>query len=218
MASEGLERPAITVTYAVPRSGSAGTTFTTLGITTTEAPFLIEGENRHVRAGRYERWSPMPPPLGPRRAVSYPFALLRLAPRHLDMSSFETYVASGGAERLALRFGFPLLKVLATEPASAVIEKVIRRGPEGPDAARRAKGRWTILAEARSGSEWRNVTAAGVDVYGLTAEILAGAAMEMAAPGYDRVGVLSPVQAIGLAPLQEELARFGVTFDTYAPV
>ncbi len=217
LAAEGMEHPSIIVTYALPRTTSRGTAQSTLGIVGSKGPFLREGEPRWIRAGEIERWSPMPPPLGPRRALSFPLAVLRLAPRHLDVSSYETYVTAGGAERLGLKFAFPMVKALVSGPGSRITQRVVARLPEGPIGEDR-NAKWTILAEARDGDRWRNVVATGKDVYGLTAETLTAGAIAMCATDYAPTGVIAPVQAVGLDGLQQRLAELGVKFDTYAPV
>lgn len=57
----------------------------------------------------------------------------------------------------------------------------------------------------------------GLDPYGLTAAVLAAGATAMAEPGYGVTGVVSPVQAMGLAPLRAELTRVGVQIRVFGP-
>lgn len=219
LATEGFERAEVDVTYALPRTASAGTTRSALGIIATPGTWLEDGREREITAGQVTRWAPMPPPLGPKQARSFPLALARLAPLHLDVQTFRTYVTSGGIEGALMKVSLPVLRAALKSPLSSVIDTVIRRGPDGPDDAARADGRWTILAEARAADgRWRNVSVMGTDVYGLTAATLARSAVEMASPGYDRSGVLSPVGAIGLEALRDELEKNGVSIETYEPV
>jgi short subunit dehydrogenase-like uncharacterized protein len=117
-----------------------------------------------------------------------------------------------------MRFGLPVLRKILQSPLKDLAEKAIVRGPEGPNEAQREASRWTILAEARSGTEWRNVTLQGTDFYGLTAELLATAAGRMTTDGYDVTGVVAPVQAVGREVLLDELTKAGVSVETYAPV
>jgi short subunit dehydrogenase-like uncharacterized protein len=219
LAAQGLDRPALDVTYALPRTGSAGTVRTTvLEIVTSKGPWLEEGGIREVGAGEESRWSPMPPPLGPKPARSFPLALGILAPLHIDARTFRTYVTTGPVEGLALHYGTPILRRALDSPIRQLIEKGLERLPEGPEGEER-EGKWTILAEARSASgAWRNVTVAGADVYGLTAETLSAAAIRMVEPGFERTGVLSPVEALGLENALNELETWGVKIETYAPV
>jgi short subunit dehydrogenase-like uncharacterized protein len=218
LAAEGLDTPEMDVTYAVPLTPSAGTARSALGIVASPGVWVEAGAQHSIRAGHASRWAPMPPPLGPKHAVSFPLALARLAPLHLDVSAFRTYATAGRLKGALLRAG-PVLGAALNSPARKVVDKVLDRLPEGPDSAARASGKWTILAEARdAGGKWRNVALAGTDVYGLTAATLARSAVEMASPGYDRSGVLSPVGAIGVDVLRAELERNGVSIEVYEPV
>ncbi len=216
LASQGLDKPSVVVTYALPRTGSRGTVRSATSILTSKGPFLREGEARWTRAGELQRWAPMPPPLGPRRSVSFPLALLRLATRGRGLSSFETYVTVGHIEHTGLRYAFPLLKLAVDKTPDALMERFLARLPEGPEGAQRNQ-RWTILAEARSGDDWRNVSIAGKDVYGVTAETLTLAALNMAQPSFSLSGVVSPVQAAGRDALIDTLTQLSTVIETYEP-
>jgi short subunit dehydrogenase-like uncharacterized protein len=216
LASDGMENPTIAVTYSVPLTGSRGTIRSATKILISKGPFLKEGETRWVRAGELERWAPMPHPLGPRRSVSFPLALLRLAPRGRSLAGLETYVTVGHIEHTGLRYAFPLLKFAVEKTPDALIERFLARQPEGPEGDQRSRP-WTILAEARSGEKWRNVSIVGSDLYGTTAETLSTAALNMARPGFNLSGVISPVQAAGRDALIETLSDLGAKIQTYEP-
>ena len=159
----------------------------------------------------------MPPPLGPRSSVGFPLAEGYLAPLHLDLRTLKLFVTTGSLQRLAMR-GLPALGALLRTPVGdKVADTVVRRLPEGPNEQQR-RSRWTILAEARSGPRWRNVTLTGADVYGLTAEFLTLGAITMSAEDYSESRVLSPVQAVGLETWQKEFIDQGVALDVYEPV
>jgi short subunit dehydrogenase-like uncharacterized protein len=219
LATEGFDEPTIDVTYALPREGSAGTIRSSLmNILPSNATWLEDGNRREVGAGEETRWAPMPPPLGPKPGRSFPLALGVLAPRHIDARTFRTYVTAGPVEGAAMHYGVPMLRRALASPMRSLIERGLDRLPEGPEGEDR-NGKWTILAEATSASgEWRNVTLTGADVYGLTAETLSSAALRMAEPGYEGRGVVSPVEALGLERALDELKRWGVVVQAYAPV
>ncbi len=128
---------------------------------------------------------------------------------------FQTYVTTGAVEGALLRTAAPLVGASLRSPLAPLIDRLFEKQPEGPSDEERSGGKWTILVEARAGGAWRNVIVTGTDAYGLTAETLTNAGLEMAAEGYDKSGVLSPVQALGLERLREDLAQLGVTIDTY---
>lgn len=216
MAAAGFDRPELALTYAVQTGASAGTLRSIPDIATSPARWIEGGNPRPVRAAREERWAPMPPPLGPRRGTSFPLAIGHLAPLHLDLERFRTYVTVGSWERLGLKAVVPALRVaLAVPGGRSLIERLIERAPEGPDESARSRSKFTILAEALAPEGWRNVVVTGRDVYGLTGELLAAASLRMAEDGYDSAGVKSPVQAVGLELLQAELEKHGCRLTTF---
>lgn len=215
-AADGMERPDVTVTYAVGRSGSAGTIRSAIGIVGSSGIWIENGRERTIRAGEESRWAPFPPPLGPCHTSAFPFALCRLAPLHLDPNSFRTFIKTSPLEGRAMHLGAPLLKAFDLPPLGRLLDLAKERLPEGPDAEQRAEQRWTLLAEARSEAGRRNVVMSGNDVYGLTARTLTAAALVMSGEGYRGAGLMSPVQAVGLEVLREVLAEHGVGFEVYA--
>jgi short subunit dehydrogenase-like uncharacterized protein len=215
LAADGLDKPDVTLTYAMPSTGSRGTVRSALGIMLSEGPWIENGTRRLIRAGREMRWAPMPPPLGPRSSVSFPFAEGHLGPLHLDVNSFRLFMMAGRTRRNSMRVGLPLLRAVRATPGRVLLDRIVDRSPEGPDEALRSKQKWTILGEARATEGWRNVALTGTDPYGLTGELLATAALEMAADGYNKNGVLSPVQAVGLDVARDALTSHGTEIQVW---
>ena len=217
LAVEGLELPEVALTYAFPSQASAGTLRSVLGIVPVKASWTVDGKTQPVGTAQETRWAPMPPPLGPQAAVSFPLAICHLAPLHAKVSSFRTYSTAGTWQRIAMKATMPALSaLLSSDAVRSVAEKVIDRLPDGPSEQARARGRWTILAEATTAEGgWRNVVLTGTDVYGLTGRTLATAATTMAADGYSARGVLAPVQTVSIDTLRRELEDFGVRITTY---
>lgn len=215
LATEGLNRPEVTLTYAMPSSGSRGTVRSALGIMHSEGPWIENGERRMIRAGQESRWAPMPPPLGPRVSVSFPFAEGHLGPLHLDMNSFRLFMMASRGRKNSMKFGLPVMRAMRATPLRAIFDKAVDRAPEGPEDTQRARQKWTLLGEARSKDGWRNVAIMGTDPYGLTAELLATAGETMAAEGYDKSGVVSPVQAVGLDVARDALTSYGANIQVW---
>lgn len=219
LAAEGLDHPDLALTYAIPSSASHGTIKSSLRILTGRGPWIVDRQQVSISAGQHSRWAPMPPPLGPKPAVSFPLANGYLVPLHIDVNSLRLYITTSPARRLGLKPILPLLRAGYELPG---VRDLVERGVEmvqrveGPDERQR-KQWWTILAEARSGERWRNVTIMGRDVYGLTAELLASTAMKMAQEDYQRSGVLAPVQAADLDWLEKRLLECDCSIETYAP-
>lgn len=215
LASEGLEKADVTLTYALPGTGTRGTVKSAFGIMLGEGPWIENGRVRTIRAGEEMRWAPMPPPLGPRSSVSFPFAEGHLGPLHLDLNSFRLFMTAKRGRRIGMRFALPALRAARATPLRGALDRMVERAPEGPSDTQRPKQRWTILAEARARNGWRNVALMGTDPYGLTGELLATAALEMCADGYDQKGVISPVQAVGIDKARKELESHGTTVQVW---
>ena len=130
LAVDGMSRPEAVLTYALPTSGSAGTIRTVLGgIVHSRARWISAGNPIEVGLGERSRWSPMPPPLGPKFALSYPLAEGRLAPLHLDLGSLELYSTTGRAQATALRTGLPFARIaLRSGLVRGGIERVLTKG------------------------------------------------------------------------------------------
>lgn len=218
LACEGLTRPDLWLTYATGATGSSGTLRSAFGIATSDGPCIENGRRRRMGAGAEERWAPMPPPLGPRRAATLPLAEAHLAPLHLELDSLKTYVTTGATTRAAMRFALPALRVARRLPLTDVVLERLLPSGKGPNEQQRARSRFTLLAEARSGNDWRNVALQGNDVYGLSAELLAAGALRLAKDDDEvRRGVVAPVEVGGLEFWQSELSDRGVSIRTFQP-
>lgn len=216
LATEDMEKADLILTYAIPQTASKGTLRTALNAITSEGQWVRDGRPIMVKPAQERRWAPLPPPLGPKQTMAFPLSEGRLAPMHLDLNSLSIYVTTGTFQRYAAEYGLPILgKALRTGWGQWALEKALQPLPEGPSEEQRAKGKWTILAEATSGKRWRNVAVSGRDVYGLTAEFLAAVAMRMAADDFEGSGVKAPVQAVGLDTLQKELVANDVSIETF---
>jgi len=216
LATEGMSKANLTLTYAFPSSGSRGTVRSALGILGAEGVWLQDGRPRRIRAGQGSRWAPMPAPLGPKPAVGFPLAEGHLAPLHLDLDSLELYVTTDPVQRALMRGGLPLLsRAAGTGIGKAIQKTVLDRLPEGPNDRQRSQGRWTVLAEAASEEGWRNVALSGTDVYGLTAEFLSAGALRMCEGDFGLTGVVSPVQVMGIDRWREEFIDHDVVIDIY---
>jgi short subunit dehydrogenase-like uncharacterized protein len=215
LATEGLETPEVVITYASNAKASWGTLRSAIQILVSPDGGPSDGSPpSHLKVGGEQRWAPMPPPLGPSAAISFPMAEAHLAPLHLNLRSLQLFVVAGALQCAGLRYFTPLLQAAGAVPGiPGAMNGVLARFSGGPDESHRASAVWTILAEAEANGRRRNVVVSGRDPYGLTAELLATGAIEMSRPGYDRIGVLSPVQAVPLETWRTELARNDVTIE-----
>jgi short subunit dehydrogenase-like uncharacterized protein len=215
LATQGLDRPELVLTYHLSSGASWGTIRSALAIVSTTAPWIEDGVTRSIRAGQEERWAPLPPPLGPSRSISFPLAEGHLAPLHLDLGALKLFLVASAPVRVGLRLLAPALKAADSVGATALLDAALSRGKGGPGLSDRARASWAILAEATAGPRRRNVVVSGSDNYGLTAELLATGALAMAREDRQATGVLAPVQAVPLERWQHELAKHEAQIEVF---
>ena len=215
IATEGLSPADLVLTYAAPSTASPGTIRSALGILLSRAPFIEEGRTVEISFAECKRWSPMPPPWGPKRALSAPLAELQLAPRHLELRSLETYLAVEKLQAAALPWALAPLRRLATSsPLRRVLGEVAVKLAPLPGRGS-APQSWSLLAEARRGQSWRNVAVTGTDVYGTSAELLATAAITLASEPLEVSGMLTPIEAFGTDFLHKQLINLDMSVEIY---
>ncbi|MDQ3661304.1 MAG: saccharopine dehydrogenase NADP-binding domain-containing protein [Actinomycetota bacterium] len=215
IATEGLTPANLILTYAAPTAASPGTIRSIPGILAARAAFIEDGRVVEVALAERRRWSPLPPPIGPKLALAAPMAELQLAPRHLELASLETYLAMERRQAALLTWAPPLLRRLErVRPLQrALADAAIKLTPR---PSRQSTTRsWAVMAEARCGQRWRNVTLRGSDVYGTTAELLAAAAIALASEPLGVAGMLTPIEAFGTDFLHKQLINLDVSVDVY---
>ena len=215
LAAEGFGTCDLVLTYAISATPSQGTIRSAAGIVSTPARWIEGGRFRTVRAGEAERWAPLPPPLGPCRSISFPLGVAYLAPRHIDLRSLKVFIVANRGARLGVRIADGALRAAGSTGLRTLVDRALGRGRGGPGETDRARHAWTILAEATSNRSRRAVAMSGTDLYGLTAELLAAGAVEMARPDYEPTGVLAPVQAVSIESWRRELARHAVSTEIF---
>ena len=108
-------------------------------------------------------------------------------PRHTDVRDVRSYLrAPALAARTAglARLAAPLLRRLS------------QLGPAGPAPEDRAKGRFTVVAEAQGHAGSGRAVLTGSDVYGLTALLIVRGAEALLAGEVTEAGVLAPAEAL----------------------
>ncbi|MGI8790200.1 MAG: saccharopine dehydrogenase family protein [Actinomycetota bacterium] len=215
IATEGLAAADLILTYATSTTASPGTIRSAAGILAGSGAFIEGGRVVEVSFAERKRWSPMPPPLGPKLALSAPLAELQLAPRHLELRSLQTYLAAERLQAAVLPWVLPTLTRLATSASGrrALGEAAVKLAPR--PGHKTTPQPWSVLAEARSGQRWRNVAVRGSDVYGTTAELLATAAITLASEPLEVSGMLTPIEAFGTDFLHKQLINLDVSVEIY---
>lgn len=168
------------------------------------------GRYRRGPPGRFLRPFRFPEPLGERTAVFVPWGDVVTAPRSTGAKTVRTFFSTKSKTAKRIHRLWPVTHFVSRLPT--VRRAMAERAPppgQGPSREERAKGRFTILAEATDadGLVQRGLTQ-GRDPYGLTAAAAVHGAAILARHDAPR-GVLTPTQAFTFGPFSEALKPYG---------
>ena len=195
---------------------SAGTRRSALRVVAEPGVVCEGGRWRREAVGRRRRT--IRPPGGPElAAVSMPAGEILTAPRHLGVDAARGWMIVGSGTARVLPLLAPVLPVLvrATLP---LLDRLVARGPDGPDADARRESRFQVLARVEDvEGEVTTVAVEGRDPYGVTAAIvLSGARQVLGRGGRGQVeggppgGVLPPARLVEPGPFLGRLEATGV--------
>jgi short subunit dehydrogenase-like uncharacterized protein len=197
LAAEALDEPIDEIVVAYSTSGTATSVGTrrTVGHIMGQRLRAWEGGRRvPSRFGRTTRRVTFP--FGERTVVEWGGTEPITVPRHTDVRAVRSYFR---APRLASLGG------LVGSVAGPIVRRFAGVGGD-PSAEERARARWTVVGEARSGSRRRRATLVGTDFYGLTAELLVRACEALRAGEARGAGALAPAQAFDVHAFTPRLA------------
>jgi short subunit dehydrogenase-like uncharacterized protein len=135
-------------------------------------------------------------PFGEKHVVEWGGTEPLTVPRHTRVRRVRSYFR---APRLAAPLG-------RLAPLAAPLVRLSARVGHDPSPERRARGRFTVVAEARGPSVRRRATLTGSDSYGLTALLIAGGAQALRNGEVRGAGALAPAEAFDARALAERLA------------
>lgn len=225
LAARGLERPLdrVDVVYgwrADAASTSAGSRVSIVRILGRRGWALEDGGWRREPVARRRRRVRMPG--GARlEAMSFPAGEVVTVPRHLEVGTVRGWIVTGRWTARLARLLSPVLPA-AARLAEPLLDRLARRGPEGPTREQRRSGRFDVVAAAvGADGVRRGVAVRGRDPYGLTAAVLAGGGAALLdrdvgrdpddADGFPRpAGVRAPSGIVDPADLLDGLGRFDV--------
>lgn len=159
-----------------------------------------------------------PDGIGEQPVMRYPGGEVVTVPRHVETREVRyrwtaSSFAPHGALAPLLPYAFPVVRALLRTPLRTLAESQIDRLPEGPGGDARRAGRWTVVAEARRGTEvLGRAVVSGADMYGITAVIAVRAAELVAEESFDGAGALAPAQAFDPEEFLRFLEPHGVAF------
>ena len=220
LAAEGLEPlEELVVAYAVRGFDmSRGTLRSGLEMMKGDDVIYDDGAWRPAPLGVFRAGFDFPEPLGRQGMSRYPSGEVITVPRHTRtrrvVSLVTTRTTAPNAALAALMpFLQPGLQLSLRTPLRGLLQSALGALPEGPSEADRRAAEWTIVADARAeDGRTRRAEVRGVDVYGLTAVILAHAAAQLGAPGYEQAGALAPSVAFDPVAFLNFLGDHGVSW------
>jgi short subunit dehydrogenase-like uncharacterized protein len=147
-------------------------------------------------------------------AASEHYTLPRSFPR---LTEVDSYLGWFGSRSRAMSTGSAVMSGLFRIPgakaaANALIERFVKGSTGGPSAEQRAKAGSYVVGEAldAGGRTLADVHLEGVDGYDFTAGMLAWAAIRASETPIEPTGALGPVEAYGLAVLEQGAADAGI--------
>jgi short subunit dehydrogenase-like uncharacterized protein len=178
-----------------------------------------DGSWQPAGAGPLRARAVFPPPFGRQVVAKYPCGEVVSVPRHTRVRTIRARISVD--TMVPARWLAPLVPALMATggawlrmPLRRVLQVAVGLLPEGPSEDERRGARFVIAVRARGadGSS-RSGWARGSDVYGLTAATTVHAASLLAAPGYERTGVLSAASAFEPEAFLRRLAEHGVEWE-----
>jgi short subunit dehydrogenase-like uncharacterized protein len=196
LAAGELEEPLdeVVVAYATEGQVTSAGTRRTIGHVMGHSQVAWEGRVVPSRFGKTTRRVRFPS--GERSVVEWGGTEPLTVPRHTRVASVRSYFAAPRAVALA---GF-------VAPLAAPFVRQSGRVGGNPSVTGREGNSWTVVAEARRGSEGRRATLVGRDVYGLAALLIAHGARALREGEARGVGALAPAEAFDVHTFARRLA------------
>lgn len=202
LAAEQVEGPLdeVVVGYSVTDTAtSRGTRATVAAVMGQEQVAYAGGRLVPSRFGATSRTLRFP--FGEKRCVEWSGTEPLTVPRHTNVQNVRSYIRAPAVVAETGRVG---------KLVSPLFGAVARFGSVGPSEERRAKSRFTVVAEATGPGGTGRAVLTGSDVYGLTALLIVRGAQALLAGEARANGVLAPAEAFDartfaarLAPLLE---------------
>ena len=135
-----------------------------------------------------------PAPLGRRAVTGLPFSEIVVLARHLGAQRIGTYLSAAALEDIH-------------DPATPA--------PEAVDAQGRSAQRFAVDVVVRRGTEERRITAAGRDIYAVTAPLVAEAARRLIDGRVKALGAVAPGEAFDAADFLDALSPDHLTISRH---
>lgn len=133
---------------------------------------------------------------GETAAITIPWGDVATAFHTTGIPNLEVYMAAPRLLRVALKLARPVSPLLGTGPVQSFLKARIRRGPPGPSAEQRARGRSLLWGEARDADTVVVSRLRTLEGYELTSRT-ALLAVERVVAGGVAAGFQTPARALG---------------------
>lgn len=208
------------LTYATRFHASRGTQRTVLRMLQSTGYAYERGTWVEAAPASVVRTADFPAPIGRVTAMSFPAAEVITVPRHLPVREVRVFMAVPAPLAHATQWLAGPLTAALRGPLGGLAAALIGSDTGGPSEATRRADTFAILVEARGirrgAAGVERVLVRGCDPYGLTAVVAASGAERMAAPGYDRRGVLPPAAAFDPQAFLDALAPHGLSYERFS--
>jgi short subunit dehydrogenase-like uncharacterized protein len=184
----------IVVAYSTTGQRTSAGTRRTIGHVMSQAIVAYENGLVPSRFGKTTRTVSFP--FGERSVVEWSGTEPLTVPRHTRVQVVRSYVR---LPRIAAYGGL-------IGPLVAPLVRASARFGGNPTPAERARNRWTVVAEARSGPRTARATLTGVDVYGLTGLLIARGAEALRNGEARALGACAPAEALDVHTFASRLA------------
>jgi short subunit dehydrogenase-like uncharacterized protein len=213
LAAEAAGAPIESVAIAFTTSGTRptqGTTRSSIQAAHLGGLAWRDGGFHPEPVGAVTRDIPFPPPFGMRTCTSVPWGDVATAPRSTGAREVRTFFALSPRARRFVPIANALGGITAWDPVQNLLERYVRRLPEGPTPEQRARGHFAVWAEAIGSKGTHSVWVTGNDGYDFTAASASLCAQVAASKEFAGRGALTPSQAFGAKWLLDSLADAGV--------
>ncbi len=148
--------------------------------------------------------------------LAFPSSETVTVPAHLAVQDVTTRMTSSRLGAALGPLALPLASALLRGPVGALLRALAERAAAPPSAEVRVRMAFMIRVAVRAQGQARCLTLRGLDPYGLTARIVAYAAVGLVVMP-PPAGVIPPARALDPAALLETARSWGVTIEEESP-
>jgi short subunit dehydrogenase-like uncharacterized protein len=148
-------------------------------------------------------------------ALSFPSSEIATIPMHANVRTVSTWMKISAGSRFWAPIALPLFARLVRGLKGILFTRLSRTIAPAPPNDMRREASFTIRISAIQNDQQHKINITGKGVYELTAKIAAYAAIQLANPAYDQVGILAPSMALNPKAFLEKASQDWDLTSTY---